>query len=135
MDVRELARSWAALPQISNVHASADGRWGFWCMAGVAEVEEVFCAPLDGSAPPERLTQGDDHHLIRDVSADGMLLVLAQSRNASEHDRLLLLDRREGNRVIALTPEQDSHYVYGGRLTRDNRAVIFVTDFDYVSSA
>src|SRR5690349_21446070 len=99
MNVRELAQAWAALPQISNIHASADGRWAFFCQSGPHEVDEVYAVPTDGGAAPEQLTFGTDHHLIRDVSADGMVLVLAQSRHASEHDHLLLLDRRAGNRL------------------------------------
>ena len=134
MDVTELAREWAALPQISGVHASGDGRWAFWCAAGSGEVDEVFAVRTDGSAPPEQLTWGVDHHLIRDVSQDGMVLVLAQSQHANEHDHLMLLDRRVGNKLRLLTPKQDSHYVYGGRLTRDG-GIIFVADYDYAAEA
>ena len=126
-----LARAWAALPQITNVRASGDGRWAFWCWAGQSETEEVWCAPTDGSAPPERLTQGSDHYLIRDVSEDGMRLILAQSHHASERDHLLLLDRTNGNRLTQLTPPQDTHYVYGGVLSRDQRMLWFVANYDY----
>ena len=130
MDVTNLARDWAALPQLSQIHASGDGRWAFFCASGLTEVDEVFAVPTDGATGPVQLTFGTDHHLIRDVSHDGMLLVLAQSDSASEHDHLMLLDRRVGNRLRLLTPKQGSHYVYGGRLTRDG-GVIFVTDYDY----
>lgn len=133
MDVNTLARDWAALPQLSSIRASGDGRWAFFCAMG-DEVDEVFAVPTDGALPPERLTFGTDHHAIRDVSDDGMLLVLAQSTHASEHDHLLLLDRRVGNRLRLLTPKQDSHYVYGGRLTRDG-GVIFVADYDHDAEA
>lgn len=33
-DVTALAAAWAALPQISNIHASADGKWAFYCAPG-----------------------------------------------------------------------------------------------------
>ena len=135
MDVTELAREWAALPQISSIHASGDGRWAFFCMSGANEVDEVFVVPTDGSTPPVQLTWGGDHHVIRDVSQDGSFLVLAQSRHASEHDHLMILDRRLSGKLRLLTPKQDSHYVYGGQLTRDQRAVIFVADYDYEAGA
>lgn len=127
----DLAKAWAALPQITNVHASGDGKWAFWCWAGVTEVEEVWAAPTDGSAPPERLTHGTDHVLIRDVSHDGSRLILAQSRNACERDRLILLDRANGNRLTDLTPPQESHYVYGGVLSPDATTLWFVANYDY----
>ncbi len=133
MDIPTLARDWAALPQISNVFASGDGVWAFYCAMG-QEVDEVFAVPVDGATGPVQLTFGVDHHQIRDVSQDGMVLVLAQSTNASEHDHLMLLDRRVGNRLRLLTPKQDDHFVYGGRLTRDG-GVLFVADFDYEAGA
>ncbi|MCX7889461.1 MAG: prolyl oligopeptidase family serine peptidase [Rhodobacteraceae bacterium] len=129
----DLAALWAALPQIANVRASGDGRWAFWTWSGLSETEDVWCAPTDGSAPPVRLTAGSDHFLIRDVSQDGGRLVLAQSRNASERDRLILLDRAAGGRLTELTPAQDSHYVYGGVLSPDAAAVYFVANFDYAT--
>ncbi len=133
MDLNTLARDWAALPQLTNIHASGDGRWAFFCSTG-DEVEEVWAVPTDGSSPPVQLTWSTDHLAIRDVSQDGMLLVLAQSHNASEHDHLMTLDRRVGNKLRLLTPKQDSHYVYGGRLTRDG-GVIFVADYDFEAEA
>ena len=58
MDISELAQLWAALPQISGIHASGDGRWAFFCAAGLNEVDEVYAVPTDGSAPPVQLTWG-----------------------------------------------------------------------------
>ena len=132
-DLKSLARAWASLPQIACPHAAGDGAWAFWCGAGPGEVEDVFCAPLGAEGPVEQLTYGTDHHQIRDVSADGQVLILAQSRNASAHDHLLMLDRRVGNRLRLLTPKQDDHYVFGGVLTRDGHAVIYVADYDYAT--
>ena len=129
--MNNLARAWAHLPQISQIHASGNGRWAFWCWSGLSETDEVWCAPTDGSAPPERLTFGDDHFLIRDVSDDGHLLVLAQSRDACERDRLWLLNRAKANRLTELTPAQETHYVLGGVLSPDAQTIYFVANFDY----
>lgn len=129
----DLARAWAALPQITNIHASGDGRWAFWCWSGQDETDQVWCAPTDGSAAPECLTRGDDHFLIRDVSQDGQRLILAQSRHACERDHLLLLDRAQGNGLRALTPPQETHYVYGGVLSQDAATLYFVANYDYAA--
>ncbi|MBL9050095.1 MAG: S9 family peptidase [Tabrizicola sp.] len=126
----DLAALWAACPQLSCVHASADGRWAFWCWQGVTETDEVWCAPLDGSEPPRRLTHGSDHFLIRDVTPDGARLLLAQSVNANEHDHLLLLDRVSGE-LTQLTPTQSTHYVYGGCFSADGGRIFFQADYDY----
>lgn len=132
-DLKSVARAWAALPQISDLRASADGAWAFWSGAGLGEVADVFAAPLSTPGVVEQLTYGTDHFQIRDVSADGQLLILAQARHASGHDHLMLLDRRVGNRLRLLTPKQESHRLSGGCLTRDGKAVLFVTDYDHAS--
>lgn len=128
----DLAALWASVPQLSNIHASADGTWVFWCWSGVTETEQVWCAPMDGSAPPRQLTEGTDHFLIRDVSPDGARLLLAQSVHANEHDHFLLLDRVTGA-LDQLTPTQSTHYVYGGCFSADGRAIFFLADMDYAS--
>jgi dipeptidyl aminopeptidase/acylaminoacyl peptidase len=130
----DLAAAWAACPQITSVHASKDGRWVFWCWSGPSETDEVWCAPSDVSAPPARLTHGTDHFSIRDVSPDGVRLILAQSVNSNEHDHLLLLDR-PSNRLTRLTPTQSTHYVYGGSFTPDGRAMVFIADHDFATGA
>ncbi len=131
MDTEDLAQEWAALPQISSVHASGDGRLAYFCMRGPHDVDEVYAVATDGGSPPMQQTWGVDHHQIRDVSQNGDVVVLAQSHHASGHDHLMILDRRVGNRLRLITPKQDCHTVCGGRLTRDARAVIFVADYDY----
>ncbi|WP_374394976.1 prolyl oligopeptidase family serine peptidase [Tabrizicola sp.] len=128
----DLAALWASVPQLSNIHASADGAWAFWCLAGPDETENVWCAPLDGSTPPRRLTEGQDHYLIRDVTPDGSRLLLAQSLNANEHDHLLLLNRETGA-LTQLTPTQDTHYVYGGAFSADQSTIFFLADYDYAT--
>jgi dienelactone hydrolase len=125
-----LAEDWAALPQISDVRASADGRMAFWVWAGFAEAAQLYCAPCDGSLPPRQLTFEAGHVSIRDVSADGSRLILAQSVNACEHDHLLLMEVATGA-LTRLTPVQRDHYLYGGTFTADGAAVIFIADFDY----
>lgn len=130
----DLPTLWASCPRLSTIQASADGTWAFWCWQGVTETDDVWCAPMDGSAPPRRLTHGSDHFLIRDVTPDGSRLLLAQSISSNEHDHLLLLDRETG-KLTQLTPTQDSHYVYGGCFSADGTRIFFQADFDYAAGA
>ena len=50
----DLAAEWAALPQLSDVHACADGQGAFWVWVGFAEAAQVFCALCDGTVPPRQ---------------------------------------------------------------------------------
>ena len=58
------------------------------------EMEEVFAVPTDGSTAPVQLTFGVGPFLDPRCVARWNALMLAQSVNASEHDHLMLLDRR-----------------------------------------
>lgn len=134
MDIPSLARRWAALPEIDTLKASGDGRWAFWAWSGLADVAEIWMAPVDGSAPAVALTANStDHWTIRDVSHDGSRLILAQSPDSCEHDQLVLLDRGADNALTPLTPVQRDHYVYGGVLSPDGRRLSYISDFDDVS--
>lgn len=124
------AKLWAEVPLLSNIHASGDGKWAFWCLSGLSETDNVWCAPADGSGEARQLTDGAHHYQIRDVSFDGSRLILAQSHYASDQDQLLLLDRNLGQ-LTPLTPAQDCHYLSGGSFTRDETGIIFTADYDY----
>lgn len=128
----DLAALWAAVPAFSSLRASGDGKWAFWTCSGLTETDDLWCAPTDGSAPAARLTEGHDHYQIRDVSHDGSRVVLAQSVHACEHDHLLLLDRNAGL-LRQLTPTQSDHYLFGGRFIDDERAILFIADFDHAT--
>lgn len=120
-----------SLPK-SMCHRMANGRFSLG--PGCARPKNIHAVRCDGSSAPERLTMGADHYSIRDVSPDGLRLILGQSRNSCEHDHLLLLDR-SSSALMQLTPEQTSHYVYGGIFSADGQDVIFTANFDYDAGA
>ena len=130
-DLTDLAKRWSSVPRIYSVKVSGDGKWVFWAWEARHETAEIYAVLADGSGVPERLTFGSDHFYLRDVNFDGSRLIVDQSKNGSEHDKLLLLDRANGNALTALTPPQSNHYVYGGRFGLGAEWIIFIADFDY----
>ena len=126
----DLATLWAACPQISDVHASADGRWALWSWSGLTENTEIWAAPTDAGTAPERLTHSTEPASLRGVSPDGMTAVLARSLNMNEHDQLFLLDRRGGGGETALTGFQTDHYVFGGQFSPNGSTIAWVADSD-----
>jgi len=126
----DLARLWARYPVLWSPRVSGDGKWLAWTWTGATETGEVWITPTDGSAPPQCVTRGADHFYARSLSHDGRHLILAQSRNSDEHDRLFRLDRETGE-LKALTPLQSDNYVFGGSLTRDGAALVYSADYDY----
>ncbi len=130
-DLTDLAKQWASVPRIYTVKTSGDGKWLFWSWEALHETAEIYAVLASGLGVPERLTFGVDHYYLRDVNFDGSQLIADQSKNGSEHDQLLLLDRGNGNALTALTPVQSNHYVYGGRFGPGADWLIFIADFDY----
>jgi dienelactone hydrolase len=129
MKIDDLARSWARYPILWSPRVSGDGRWLAWTWTGITETGEVWIAPTDGSMPPERLTQGQDHFYARSLSHDGSQLILAQSIGSNEHDRLFRLDRAS-RALEPLTPLQSTSYVFGGTLTEDGGSVVYTADLE-----
>lgn len=129
MNVEALARSWARYPILWSPRVSGDGKWLAWTWTGITETGEVWAAPTDGSRPPERLTEGQDHFYVRSLSEDGSKLVLAQSIGSNEHDRLFVLDR-DSRWLTPLTPLQSTSYFFGGALTEDGGSMLYTADFE-----
>lgn len=128
--VAELARRWSRYPILWSPRISGDGKWLAWTWSGLADTGEVWIAPTDGSAPPQRLTQGRDHFYARSLSHDGSRIVLAQSIGSNEHDRLFLLDRDAPGSPRPLTPLQTENYVFGGVLDRGAARLFYSADVD-----
>jgi dipeptidyl aminopeptidase/acylaminoacyl peptidase len=125
-----LAALWSAIPQPEPPMLSGDGRHAFWPMTGPTPNAEIWTAPTDGSAPARAVTRASPDHLsLRGVDRSGTRLILATSRNADEHDQLLLCDTATGT-LTALTPEQHSHYLYGGAFSPDDQTIAFLADHD-----
>jgi dipeptidyl aminopeptidase/acylaminoacyl peptidase len=132
--IDELARIWARYPNFWEPKLSPDGHWLAWTWIGVTEIGNVWIAPTDGSAAPARVTEEADHTYVRAFSRDGRMLLLAQSRGASERDHLILFDRASNTRSL-LTPPQDDHYVFGGAFTPDGRHVLYAASYDDAAHA
>lgn len=129
--VNQLAAKWAGYPVIWSPHVSADGRWLAWSWTGGTQTGNVWVVPTDGSVPPRRVTDGADHFYVNHVAADGSALILSQSIDSNEHDRLFYQDLARDVPPRALTPLQDDHYVFGGTILDDT--IIYAADYDYAA--
>ncbi|WP_162917576.1 S9 family peptidase [Dongia deserti] len=128
-DIGQLAHDWARDPIFWEPKLSKDGRHAGWTWTGPTEAGSVWLAPTDGSAAPRRVTDEPDHTYVRSFSPDGRRLLLAQSEGSSEHDHLFLLDLGSGAKQ-PVTLQQNDHYVFGGRFTRDGRRILYTASWD-----
>ena len=128
-EVDRLARLWARFPGFWEPKVSDNGAWLAWTWTGISEAGNVWIVATDGSAPPARLTDEQDHTYVRSFSRDCRYLLLAQSEGASEHDHLILLDRAGGG-ARKITPPQDDHYVFGGTFTPDGKHILYTASYD-----
>jgi dipeptidyl aminopeptidase/acylaminoacyl peptidase len=127
----DLAQIWSRYGVTWTPHVSKDGAWLAWSWSGPTESAEVWIVPTDGSAPPRRVTEGQDHFFVNGISDDGSRLILSQGKGGNEHDRLFLLDLKSGAPLKPLTPEQSDHYVFGGTFHPEGRHILYTADFDY----
>lgn len=129
----DLAALWSALPQPEPPLVSGDGAHAFWPLSGPSQNTGIWTAPTDGATPARAVTRGSPDHLsLRGADHAGTRLILATSRNACEHDHLLLCDVATGS-LTPLTPEQDSHYLYGGAFSPDDETIAFLADHDLLT--
>jgi dipeptidyl aminopeptidase/acylaminoacyl peptidase len=129
----DLAALWSAIPQPEPPMVSGDGAYAFWPLSGPSQNTEIWTVPTDGSAPARPVTRDSpDHMSLRGVDRHGTRLILATSRDACEHDRLLLCDAKTGT-LTPLTPEQDSFYLYGGAFAPDDETIAFLADHDLLA--
>lgn len=128
-----LAALWSSVPQPEPPMVSGDGLHAFWPLAGPAQNTEIWTAPTDGGRPARQVTRDSpDHMSLRGVDHNGTRLILATSRDACEHDRLILCDVATGT-LAPLTPEQESHYLYGGAFAPDDETIAFLADHDLLT--
>lgn len=139
LSTADLAFAWARYPVSWEPQVSPDGRWLAWTWTGPDQTGNVWIVPTDGTQPPCRLTDGQDHFYVRGFSKDGRQLVLAQSIGSSERDRLFLgkLPGRGNEASLAcaiepcpITALQDDYYVFGGSFSLDGKTVYYTANMD-----
>jgi dipeptidyl aminopeptidase/acylaminoacyl peptidase len=122
-----------ALPAMGRAALSPDGRFVAWTWYRKAPAADIYVAPTDGSAEPQRLTATPDDTTLISWAPDSASLVVAEDRGGDEHVQLfrLTLD----GAMTALTEPSPRFFARGGELDAGGRALVFAANLDPATGA
>lgn len=96
------------MPRIGAPRVSPDGRWAVFQVAEPAYEErrqrsDLWLVPVDGSAPPRRLTSTSGREAGVDWSPDGTQLAFSARREGDEAEQIYLLPLQAGGEAFRIT--------------------------------
>src|SRR5215207_4497911 len=119
-----------SVPVLSVPEVSPDGSWVAWSWSRLGPAADVFAAPLDGSAPPVRLTETPDDTHVVSWTPDSERVVVGQDRDGDERVRLFRVRLEEPEVMEPLIEDSPNYYVRGGQVHRDGRWLVYGANFD-----
>lgn len=130
MDPARALDALLALPVLRAPALSPDGRWVGWTWSGVGPTADVYAAPTDGSAPPLRLTEGDENLLLVSWTPDSRAVLVRQDRGGDERAQLLRVDLDRPLVAQPLTEAAPRYFLRGGQLHPNGRWLFYGANFD-----
>ena len=127
---RALAEAWSRYPVPWDAKLSPDGKRLAWSWSGIGAACDVYVAPTDASAPPLRLTESNDHILVRGWSPDSRHILAGRDKGGDEREQLLLLDPTKPFEIVPLTAETPDFFLYGGALHPNGKWLFYCAQFD-----
>jgi dipeptidyl aminopeptidase/acylaminoacyl peptidase len=126
-------RALLSVPVLQAPKVSPDAEWVAWSWSRLGPAADVFAAPTDGSASPERLTSTRDDTFVVSWTPDSRALVVEQDRDGDEKARLYLVDLEQPTSMEPLTEEAPNYYVRGGEMSPDGRWIVYGANLDAAS--
>lgn len=112
---------------------SPDRRHVAWIAGNLGPTSQLWLAPTDGSASPQRLVANDRDCDWLFWAPDSGSVILGQSRDGDERVGLSLVALDGGAR--ALTEERPDYYIHGGQIDPSNRFLVYAANRDPASGA
>ena len=122
-----------SIPALAAPAISPDGAWIAWSWGRIGPAADVFVAPVDGSAPPVRLTDTADDTFVVSWSPDSRAVVVAEDSDGDERMRLFRVRLDEPGVMEPLTEEAPGYFVRGGQLHPDGRWLVYGANFDFAA--
>lgn len=119
------------LPGLLGAAVSPDGLWVAWSWYRTAPAAEVYVAPTDGSAAPQRLTDSAEDTRVVSWLPDSTGLVVVQDHDGDERDCLYRVDLAHPGVLTPLTDEQPEYFLRGGQLHPNRRWLVYAANFDF----
>jgi dipeptidyl aminopeptidase/acylaminoacyl peptidase len=117
-----------ALPVMGAARLSPDGRLVAWTWARKAPAADIYLAPTDGAAAPERLTRTPNDTYLVSWAPDSTSLIVAEDRGGDERLQLFRLDL--DGAMTALTEPSPPFFARGGEIDAGGRFLVFAANYD-----
>src|SRR6185437_9414320 len=117
-----------ALPVMGAALLSPDGRLVAWTWSRKAPAADVYLAPTDGEAAPERLTQTPNDTYLVSWAPDSTSLIVAEDRGGDERVQLFRL-ALDGT-MTPLTEPSPPFFARGGEIDAGGRHLVFAANLD-----
>lgn len=123
------------LPRVVAESVSPDLGWVAFSWAGRGPAIDAWLAPVDGTAPPLRLTDTPEDSFVIGWMPDSSAIILAEDRGGDERTRLYAVDRAAPHARRLLTDPDPGYFLRGGSVTPDGRALVYAANRDPVTGA
>jgi dipeptidyl aminopeptidase/acylaminoacyl peptidase len=117
-----------ALPVMGAALLSPDGRLVAWTWSRKAPAADVYLAPTDGEAAPERLTRTPNDTYLVSWAPDSTSLIVAEDRGGDERVQLFRL-ALDGT-MTPLTEPSPPFFARGGEIDAGGRHLVFAANYD-----
>lgn len=124
-----------ALPRVVAESVSPDLRHVAFSWAGRGDAIDAWVTPVDGTAPPTRITESPDDSFVVGWMPDGRAVLVAEDRGGDERTRLYAVDVAPPHARRLLTDETPNYFLRGGRVTPDGRFLVYAANRDPDSGA
>jgi dipeptidyl aminopeptidase/acylaminoacyl peptidase len=119
-----------ALPMLDDTAISRDGKWAAWTWWKAAPTADVYIAPIDGSAPPTRLTDSDENTIMVAWAPDSSSLLVRQDQGGDERARLFRVELERPGVLLPLTEASPNYFLRGGELHPNGRWLVYGANID-----
>jgi dipeptidyl aminopeptidase/acylaminoacyl peptidase len=117
-----------ALPVMGRALLSPDGHLVAWSWARKARAADIYLAPTEGAAAPERLTATPNDSYLVSWAPDSTSLIVAEDRGGDERLQLFRLDL-DGT-MTGLTEPSPAFFARGGEIDAGGRYLVFAANCD-----
>lgn len=118
------------LPRVVAESVAPDLRRVAFSWANVGDAVDAWVTPVDGTAPPTKITDNADDSYVVGWTPDGAAVLVAEDRGGDERVRLYAIDAAPPHARRLLTDESPGYFLRGGRLTPDGRTLVYAANRD-----
>jgi dipeptidyl aminopeptidase/acylaminoacyl peptidase len=118
------------LPRVVAESVAPDLARVAFSWAGRGDAVDVWVTPVDGMAPPLRITDSPDDSYVIGWMPDGSAVIIAEDRGGDERVRLFAVDASPPHARRLLTDDAPAFFLRGGRMAPDGRTLVYAANRD-----